>query len=716
MGTTDVALERVFRRLIWGNVGLCIAEMETYLAAWPHAQTKEKLETLKREYNLMAGYWQQGVSDPHLKEQYQSLLQRLYVVCANVSIYRHMTGSSFLNTLYTSVRTPGTSWSIEDLRSEMEGFVSDVAMLELEADGQRKEKSLAVYRQHQQQMNRLFNYVLTSHIWTKGIADQMEELLLTPTVDTVDQQLLVSAIMLSLMNRFDMSKFRLLVHVYQHTADKYIRQRALIGWVMSIDDDYLSVYPEQYDLISDLLRDPQVCNELTELQIQMVYTLNAEKDTTTLRDEILPELMKNNQFKMTERGIEEVEEDPLEEVLHPEASEQRMEQLEQTVRRMQNMHQQGADVFFWEFSQMKRFPFFYDISNWFVPFFRQHPDIAQFVTRLEDQQMLWNMLKKTPLCNSDKYSLVIAFQQVISQLPENVRQLMKNGDAALMFEADEELTQSPAYIRRNCLMDMYRFFRLFPNRSALCNPFDTTVRREMGQCLFFGSKLFSGTPLEERKREVVAMLLKHKLKRSADALLETFPEAMHDVQYYLWKEDYIKVLELEPDNERALVEFARIAFRNAHYEFAQKQYERLLLLHPHKTSYMLNRAVCLTRMEEYEEALHLLYELNYKQPENVSVNRVLAWTQVCTDKLEQAVSLYRQLTAMEQATAEDYLNQGYCLWFQGRRAEAVVSFRKSMELSNTNSDDFWLAERQLLQQKGISDTDIKLMTDWIISG
>ena len=77
MGTTDVALERVFRRLIWGNVGLCIAEMETYLAAWPHAQTKEKLETLKREYNLMAGYWQQGVSDPHLKEQYQRLLQRL---------------------------------------------------------------------------------------------------------------------------------------------------------------------------------------------------------------------------------------------------------------------------------------------------------------------------------------------------------------------------------------------------------------------------------------------------------------------------------------------------------------------------------------------------------------------------------------------------------------------------------------------------------------
>ena len=715
MGTTDVALERVFRRLICGNVGLCIAELETYLSAWPHPQTREKLETLKREYDLMAGYWKQGVSDPHLSEQYQRLLQRLYVLCANISIYRHMSGSSFLNALYTGVRTPGTTWSLDALRSEMESFVSDVAMLELENDSKRQEKSQELYRQHQQQMNRLFNYVLTSHIWTNGIADQMEELLLTPTVDAVDQQLLVSAIMLSLMNHFDMVKFRLLVHVYQQSTDVYVRQRALIGWVMSIDDDYLSIYPEQFELVSDLLRSPQVCDELTELQIQMVYTLNAEKDTTTLRNEILPELMKNNQFRMTDHGIEEVEEDPLEEVLHPEASEQRMEQLEQTVRRMQNMHQQGSDVFFWEFSQMKRFPFFYDISNWFVPFFRQHPDISQFVARLEDQKMLWIMLEKTPFCNSDKYSLVIAFQQVFSQLPENLRNMMKNGEASPMFDVSEEVIQSPAFIRRTCLMDLYRYFRLFPNRSALCNPFDT-AHHEMGMCLFFGSKLFRGTPLEERKREVMAILLKHQLRKSADELLKTFPETMYDVQYFLWTGQYEEALRLSPDNERALVETARLAFRQGDYEQAQDIYERLLLLHPNKTSYMLNRAVCLTRLEDYETALRLLYELNYEQPENLAVNRVLAWTLVCTDKLEQAANLYQQLTTAEQTTAEDFLNQGYCLWFQDQRAEAVASFRKSMELLGTHGDDFWLMERRLLHQKGMSETDIKMMTDMVIAG
>ena len=39
MGTTEVALERVFRQLIAGNVGLTIAELETYLAEWPNPQT-----------------------------------------------------------------------------------------------------------------------------------------------------------------------------------------------------------------------------------------------------------------------------------------------------------------------------------------------------------------------------------------------------------------------------------------------------------------------------------------------------------------------------------------------------------------------------------------------------------------------------------------------------------------------------------------------------
>ena len=58
-----------------------------------------------------------------------------------------------------------------------------------------------------------------------------------------------------------------------------------------------------------------------------------------MTQEIMPELMKNNNLQMTDKGLVEREEDHLEEVLHPEISEQRMEQLEATIQRMQNMQQ-----------------------------------------------------------------------------------------------------------------------------------------------------------------------------------------------------------------------------------------------------------------------------------------------------------------------------------------------------------------------------------------
>ena len=355
---------------------------------------------------------------------------------------------------------------------------------------------------------------------------------------------------------------------------------------------------------------------------------------------------------------------------------------------------------------MKRFPFFYDICNWFVPFYIQHPDIAQFVQKVESINFLEHALQKGPFCNSDKYSFLIAFQQVMDRLPENLRQMMKRGEASFGEMEDEE-QHSPAFIRRSYLMDLYRFFRLFPNRSALCNPFDTS-KQKMGMCLFFGSALFHETSLEQHKSEVVAMLMKHQESQAAHVLLDTFSESMRDVQYYLWKGDYERVLELEPDNERALAGSARGAFKKAAYEEAVEAYEKLLLLHPEKTGYMLNKAVCLVKMEEYDDALKLLYQLNYEHPEDINVSRVLAWTLTCDNKLEQAEKMYQQLIGVEQPSAEDYQNMGYCLWLSGRVEEAAKYFRQYRQAEELSSDTSFLDD-EWLRIRGISAIDIKMM-------
>jgi hypothetical protein len=73
-------------------------------------------------------------------------------------------------------------------------------MLQLEPDNKRATKSEALYKDHQQQMNQLFEYMLTSRQWSDSVGSQFTEMLTSPTVDTVDQQLLIAAITLSLLN------------------------------------------------------------------------------------------------------------------------------------------------------------------------------------------------------------------------------------------------------------------------------------------------------------------------------------------------------------------------------------------------------------------------------------------------------------------------------------------------------------------------------------
>ena len=466
MGTIDTSLHRIYHHLEAGNAGLAIMEMETYLTAWPNQQSREKLETLKSEYNLMADYWMQGATDPERDEQYNRLLQRIYVLMANIAIHRHLSATSFLQQLHHNAHQTWHPMNLETIRQEMENFVSEVAMLELEPDHTRKEKGLALYKAHQQQMNQLFNYMLTSNIWSEGTGRMMEELLVSPTIDAIDQQLLVSAVMLSLMNRFDIVKFRTLVSVYRRSTDEHVRQRALVGWVLCIDDDLLHIYPEQRSLIEELLKSKRTCDELTELQIQMIYTMDAEKDTNTVQQEIMPDILKNNSFRVTKNGIEEMEEDAREDVLHPDASEQRMEKLESTFGRMMDMQKQGSDIYFGGFALMKRSPFFTELTNWFLPFYAAHSTVVENLGA--GKMSLAEVIQHAPyLCNSDKYSFCLS----LGALPESQRSMMsaqlEEQNATLNEARQEEL---PDERRRRMsiitafVQDLYRFFKLFSRR------------------------------------------------------------------------------------------------------------------------------------------------------------------------------------------------------------------------------------------------------------
>ena len=698
------SLKLVDEALQAGNTGRAIRQMENYLAAWPEQHTAEKLAQVREDYDRMEAYWQQGGEDPQREDLYQRLLQRVYVLYANVMHYHRMKASPYQNSLYTRVRQGQHDWSLATIRKEMEDFVSNVAMLQLEPDNKRKALSETLYKNHQQQMNQLFEYVLTSRQWSDGVGSQFAEMMTSPTIDTIDQQLLIAAISLSLLNQFDMAKFRMLTEVYRLSQDEAVRQRALVGWALTASDTYRLVYPEQRQLIVDLLRSEDTCQELTELQIQLIYCLDQEDASRTIQKEIMPDLMRNSS-EMIANHIE-TEEERLEEVLHPEVSEERMERMEATMRRMQDMQKEGIDVFYHGFSQIKRYPFFYDISNWLVPFFHQHPDIAQFVSKQEGLHFLSKVFASNAFCNSDKYSFVIALQEVLNQLPQQIREMLQRGEFSAE-ELGETVEQSPAYERRIYLMDLYRFFRLYPHREELYNPFDRK-NDEMGGCGFFLLELLADTPIEKSKAQIVRQLKKHQMNDAATNLLKTFAESNRDMQYYLWIHDYDHALQLNPKHERAMLGKGRQLYDEGRYEEALTWFDQLTAIYPEKINNQLYVAICLVQLERYEEALKPLFRLNYEQPDNDAVSRVLAWTLTCQGKLEQAANIYEQLVSREQPDSDDLKNYGYCLWLQGQVGKAVELFRQCCQHhEQTPIDKFFDVE--WLKKRGITMVDINMM-------
>ena len=708
------ALSLLLDGLFDRDLGSAISAADIYLSVHPNQIYSDRLQAIRSDYQRMTDYWRRGYKDPQLNGLYDNLLKRMYVLYATIASNYRVRHSPFLQSLADKARMTLRDWSPQVIKEGLEAYVSDTALLGLDAAGGQAGE---VYARHHKEMIELFDHILTSDVWTDGYASAMEEIVLSPTVDSLDQQMILSGVMLANMNVFDMAKFRMMVNVYIRAIDEAVRQRALIGWTLSLNiylnsDIALVIYREAVEMVEKLLEDEACCRELVELQKQLIYCIDAERDNATIQNEILPGLMQNQGFRITRNGIEEEQEDELNDILHPNEAEEKLERMEQGYQKMLDMQKQGSDIFFGGFSRMKSFPFFNEVFNWFVPFYTDHPEIRRVMETFKKNRFLNKILKSGPFCSSDKYSFLLAFNQVLNHIPQNLREMMDRGEA-MIDGVDPEMASQPAYIRRSYLQDVYRFFRLFRQREAFQNLFG----QERPEYLFLASEIYRSTHIEPFFNEVTAFLIKKNHKKEAKYLLNNYSEKREDFQYYMMAAhigmdplvNYAKAVELKPDNERAMAGYARALFDKTEYQKSLEVYDQLLTVQPDKRSYLLNRSVCLINLKRYDEAEKVLFRLNYERPDDTNVNRVLAWALTCNGKYDQADKIYTQLFSDGDSSTDDLLNYGLCLWFSGHVDDAADCFHRYLKESGEKKERFFNQERWLIHAKGITEAEIQMM-------
>lgn len=731
-----------------------------------------RYEDVKNDYRLMQDAMMRGLRDDKIDEVYADIMRKVYGAGLDVLIEEKV--KRYSSFAYARVSAQQTEAHPDAVRTVLEAYVQDMAMMAFEPENTRKAKMEKLTADHHAYMKQLFNALLVAPMWNDRRAADFADLLLSPTIDRDDALLLVSAVMLATMNVNDPYKWDMLAEVYVRATDKVLKMRALVGWVLSLPYDPRGprLFPFVQERIKAMLADKTTLKQMLDMQMQMLFCCNADADNEEIQRNIMPTLIKNTNLQMTRLGIVEKEDDPMKDIMDPNAAERDMEEMERKYRKMMDMQKQGSDIYFGGFSKMKTFPFFNDLCNWFAPFNAAHPALGAARERLAGSTFLNNLMENGPFCDSDKYSFALAIAQIMDRMPDNVKEML-NSDATFGPTVSKDEQEDPAYICRSYLQSLYRFFRLYRSKRDFLNPFILDELEDNdGNALFMSYKLLACPEMEENAVALCGFLLKRKMMRELMSMAICFKSSQNPrlVRFLAlvpmtdgkWQEAYDLFASVPEDQhtEESLRGMAHCCMSLKRFGEAVAIYRRLLAMHPDSFSYQLNLAVCLMSSDAFsscgaatslggkvdarpnkvvEEGTKLLYKLDYEHPNNANVRRVLAWCMMLQGNFDKAIDIYTRLLSQLDAVSADRLNAAYAHWLSRDVARAVALLREYCNLCEqeeaqakeaakkqgrrcepTKSRNYRLVEdftkdADLLSKYGISLTERKIMVDIVLN-
>lgn len=585
---------------------------------------------------------------------------------------------------------------------------------------------------------KIFNIIWLSDKYTEPEIELLDAVCDSEHFPWHDKSLIVSALTLSLLRYFDVNKFLLLFRFVQ-AREQYTWQRALVGLFLCFlkYNDRFYLYPVLEEKTLELSQESDIQKNLEAILIQFTKTRETESVSKKWKEEILPAMMKLRPKIEEKLDLENIFKDEFGEEKNPEW-ETVFEDAPDLLDKLQEfteMQMEGMDVFMSAFSQLKNFPFFQKISNWFVPFYSDNQAIQPFLKSADsdvDLSPLVEKLEKTYfMCNSDKYSFCIN----LSLIPEQQKSMMLNMANAEMdnvseIEKSEELINDFATtksIYTQYLQDLYRFFKLHPWKKEFEDIFllepdlfnnafikniitDSKTIRNIAE--FYFDKQFYPYALN------IFLSLLERDKKDIE-LFEKIAfcyEKTGDFQNALV---YYKKAELI--NTERLWIIKKIAFCSkfmnrwdealSYYRLAEKR-------NPDDMKIQANIGQCLIHLEQYEEALQYYFKVEVLAPENHKIRRPLAWCSFVTGKFDTAADYLKRLLAGSPDNRFDLLNLGHALWCMKEEENALEAYKKSVaSFKNFKSfESSFLEDKKHLLKHGIDEFDIDLMIEFLKTG
>ena len=615
-----------------GLIGSAMTLLKEKAAPYPGEGFSDRLEACHTELNYMSDFMLSGYEDPHRAQVYAEIKKKLLDIDYDLSVRSGLMEQPYIKVWHKQLFTHDTT--PEGLQTLLLATADDAT-------------------RHHEALNISFMALISSYHWTAALRNEWTLFLSSERTDATDRQTLVSALTISAIENFDYEKVLCLAEVYRDSKTEQVRQRALVGCLLALSRVSGDEMREVRSPILDTLLPSD--GAVTEIFMQMLACANVDRDTREITGKLMPNILRNQPFEIKDGKIVERNEDNTDD-----ENDDKIELMENSVKKILSMQKNGADIFFSGFKQMKRLPFFNKHVNWLIPFYKEHPDLSEECKKALETKFIDRVIKQGPFCESDKYSFLLGMAKAMDSVPDNIREMMENGEAGpIGMHKDDEDMQNPSFLRLQYLQDLYRFYRLCPLALKLYNPFSELHKCHLG--------IATATHISDNeKRDLCLLLLKKdkemQIRNTVARLLnrfndrETYERHFCHAQLKMTTGDFAvainlfnKCMELHPGSQACMRGLAKAYYQTADYEKAAFYYDALHTLKPESLSYLLNYCMAMTQTGKANEVTNELFRLDFEHPDTTTVLNTLTWSLLHAEKTEQALSAAKRMMKTEGA-------------------------------------------------------------------
>lgn len=588
--------------------------------------------------------------------------------------------------VFKDLKKQGEAIDIKEVKPTLEKFVSREAMLFLNHDLSKEEQDQAsarLYQEWEEYREKIFGRFVSSGHWTDEEWAAVKDTILSPTVDSLTSQLLVSAITLSAATVFDMGKFTLLYDIYRQTDDDEVKVRALLGWLLvSMNSSYCEQHPDfrsfAEQLTEDCKNDQDLLADIIKAQKMLAVTVFSEQKSIDYTNDIMSSLSKRflgdlknkvadlldadedmrNLFEIDEDEETSEEESPIRSV-DINTDEDGVDNLNVGVDSplsMDEMMDKGIDILLPQFKMLRdQTDFFTHLYNWFMPFYLKNPHVTEALGFVDEKRKFCKAFCSTARsCPADAYSLANLIVSHPNEIPENIVDCYDDpedeGDGSEPADEEEivnEFFKEPGEhrakrIRINYIRNLLRFSKFYKEKDELFTILDELDDDKPAYAVLAGP-LFQDEFFDKYRMAIARYSFRREFPDLVEVMLEGVPcdtLEMHFMQGWvcMQKEDdhslrmavshFKKMLKIKPDMKQVYLQLG-ICYRNLiQVDEYLENFDKLMEF---KDSFSeeelfelkLDKLKFIVMNNRFEEAMPLAYELDYTHPENQMAGALL---------------------------------------------------------------------------------------------